>query len=155
MIDAGFPVEDDVYKPEHQWVFSFPVAVPDSSITADQMNALEQLELWLAYQNHYCEHKPSMTVYVKEHEWMEVGAWVYKHFDSVSGIAFLPYSEHGYKQAPYEELTEVKYQELLGKFPKTVDWGKLSQYEKDDTSVNHREFACSGTSCEIVDLVKN
>lgn len=152
MIEAGFPCEDDVMKPEHQWVFSFPVAVPDVSITADNLVALDQLELWTIYQNHWCEHKPSMTVYVREHEWMEVGAWVYKHFDNVCGIAFLPYSGHTYKQAPYEEVTQAEYDALLAKMPKGVDWAKLSKYESDDSSINHKEYACTGDKCEIVGL---
>jgi ribonucleoside-diphosphate reductase alpha chain len=152
MADAGFPVEEDAYRPEHQVVFSFPMMVPEVAITADQVHALDQLDLWLTYQNHWCEHKPSMTVYVKEHEWMEVGAWVYKHFDNVSGIAFLPYSGHTYKQAPFEACSQTEYEELLARMPKDVDWKLLQNYEKDDTSVNHREVACSGDKCEIVGL---
>jgi ribonucleoside-triphosphate reductase (thioredoxin) len=154
MIECGFPYENDYYKPEHQYVFSFPIKVPDNAVTADEVKALDQLELWMIYQNYYCEHKPSMTVYVQEHEWMEVGAWVYKHFDAVSGIAFLPYSEHGYKQAPYEAISQEQYDALVAKMPKDVDWQKLGTYESDDSSVNHRELACSGDKCEVVDLVK-
>lgn len=154
MAESGFPVEDDVYKPEHQYVFSFPVAVPEVSITADQINAIEQLELWLAYQNHWCEHKPSMTVYVREHEWMEVGAWVYKHFDSVSGIAFLPYSGHNYKQPPYQACNQAEFDELRKKMPQKVDWAALSKYESDDSSISHKEYACTGSSCEIVDITR-
>lgn len=153
MIEMGFPNEVDLWKPEHQMVFSFPVASPESSVVADSVSALEQLELWLIYRNHWCDHNQSCTVYIKEHEWMEVGAWVYKHFDEVAGIAFLPYSNQ-YKQAPYEEINKAEYDELLSKMPKKIDWSKLNKYETDDANVIHREVVCSGTSCELVDLVK-
>jgi ribonucleoside-diphosphate reductase alpha chain len=151
MTAAGFPVENDVFKPDHQVVFSFPMKVPASAITADNMTAIEQLELWHVYQSHWCEHKPSMTVYVREHEWMEVGAWVYRHFDEISGIAFLPYSGHVYKQAPYEECSQAEYDEMMKKMPKTVDWGQLCKFESDDTSINHKEYGCVGDKCELTD----
>ena len=154
MIESGFPWEADVYHPESQVVFSFPMKVPDKAVTANDINAIEQLELWLSYQNNWCEHKPSMTVYVKEHEWMEVGAWVYRNFDMVSGITFLPASGHSYRQAPYEEITEEQYSNMLADMPKAVDWMRINKYETDDTNVSHREMACNGTSCELVDLVK-
>jgi ribonucleoside-triphosphate reductase len=154
MIEAGFPFEDDVYRPESQTVFSFPMMAPDKAVTVDDIDAMDQLELWLSYQNNWCEHKPSMTVYIRESEWMEVGAWVYKHFDSVSGIAFLPYSGHTYKQAPYEVCSQAEHDALLAKMPKDVDWSNLRKYETDDTSVSHKEMACSGNSCELVDLVR-
>ena len=152
MVVAGFPWEQDVYRPENQMVFSFPMSIPDKAVTADEINAIDQLELWLAYQNHWCEHKPSMTVYVRDHEWMEVGAWVYKHFDNVCGIAFLPYSGHTYKQAPFEACSQAEYEALLAKIPKDVDWSLMKMYEVDDTSINHREVACSGDKCELVGL---
>lgn len=154
MKDMGFPCEDDLFKPEHQWVFSFPMKAPQVAVTSGETTAIDQLELWKMYQQHWCEHKPSATVYVKESEWMEVGAWVYRNFDSVSGIAFLPASGHAYKQAPYEEIFEDEYNKMLESMPKSVDWGKMKEYETDDSAVNHREVVCSGTSCELVDLVK-
>lgn len=152
MIAQGFPYEDDVMRPEHQIVFSFPSKSPDCSVTTDEIDAIEQLEMWKIYQLHWCEHKPSMTVYVKENEWMEVGAWVYRNFDIVSGIAFLPASGHTYKQAPYEEINDTEYNKLVDKMPKEIDWGKLKEYEVDDTSVSHKEYACTGGACEIVGL---
>jgi len=155
MVEMGFPVEDDQSSPEHNWVFSFPVKAPENSIVADDTDAMEQLEVWKMYQLNWCEHKPSMTVHVKEHEWMEVGAWVYNNFDIVSGITFLPYAGHTYKQAPYQEIRESEYVEWLERMPKSVDWNKLKDYEQDDeyASKNSKDYACSGGSCEVVDLV--
>lgn len=155
MLEQGFPMETDAYKPEHQVVFSFPMAAPKGAVTAEYLMALDQLKMWLIYQNHWCEHKPSMTVYIKEHEWMQVGAWVYDNFDAVSGIAFLPYSGHGYEQAPYEPVSKEEYDELLAKMPANVDWSMLKKFEVDDASVNHKEYACTGGTCELVDLVKD
>jgi ribonucleoside-diphosphate reductase alpha chain len=156
MTDVGFPVEDDVMKPEYQCVFSFPIKAPQNTITAAEIGAIDQLEIWKVYQTHWAEHKISMTVYVGESEWMDVGAWVYKHFDIMSGVAFLPrQGGHSYKQAPYEEITPAQYDDLLAKMPKNVNWSDLSSHESDDDSVNHREYACTSSgSCEIVDLVK-
>jgi ribonucleoside-diphosphate reductase alpha chain len=115
------------------------------------MTAIEQLELWKTYQEHFCEHKPSITVSVKEHEWLEVGAWVYKHFDSMSGVSFLPFSDHVYAQAPYQDCTEEEYEELLSRMPKDIDWSKLSEYEKDDHTIASQELACSSSDgCEIL-----
>jgi len=155
MASMGFPCEDDQTKPEHNWVSSFPVKVPDGSVVADELSAMEQLEMWKAYQKYWCEHKPSMTVYVREHEWMDVGAWVYSNFDIMSGITFLPYSGHTYKQAPYQNITEKEYEEMLAQMPKDVDWSKLMEYEADDeyASQNSKEYACSAGACDVVDLV--
>jgi ribonucleoside-diphosphate reductase alpha chain len=155
MLDQGFPMEIDAYKPDHQVVFSFPMAVPKGSITADNLMALDQLDMWLIYQNYWCEHKPSMTVYIQESEWMRVGAWVYDNFDAVSGIAFLPYEKHGYAQAPYEPVSKQEYEALLAKMPPDVDWSLLKNYEVDDTSINHKEYACTGGACELVDVVSS
>lgn len=149
MVDVGFPVEDDVTKPDHNWVFSFPMKSPKESIMRDDMTALDQLELWKVYQEHWCEHKPSITVYVREHEWLDVGAWVYKHFDSISGVSFLPHTEHVYQQAPYQEIKKEEYLELVSKMPKEVDWGKLSEFESDDFTVASQELACVAGVCEI------
>ena len=151
MIDAGFPAEDDVTKPDHTYVFSFPIKSPDNAIYRSDMNAIQQLELWLAYQRHWCEHKPSITVSVREEEWPEVGAWVWNHFDEMSGVSFLPFSDHVYAQAPYQDCTKEEYEALLAKMPKNVDWSKLSDYERQDTTVGSQELACSAAGgCEIL-----
>jgi ribonucleoside-diphosphate reductase alpha chain len=153
MKDAGFPVEDDIMNPSHTAVFSFPMKADKESIFRNDMSAIEQLELWLIYQNHWCEHKPSVTISVKEEEWLEVGAWVYKHFDVMSGVSFLPFSEHVYKQAPYQDIKKEEYEKLLSLMPKNVDWSILSEYEKTDMTTGSQELACTGGVCEVVDLV--
>lgn len=152
MKDQGIPNEPDVMKPDATTVFSFPMKSPTGAITRNDMTAIEQLELWLIYQRHWCEHKPSITVTVRDHEWMEVGAWVYKHFDEVSGVSFLPHSEHTYKQAPYQDCSEREYLDALALMPAKIDWSKLSDYETEDTSKGSQTFACVGGACEIVDL---
>ena len=149
MVDAGFPVEDDVMNPSHTSVFSFPMKVHKSAVFRTDMTAIEQLELWLTYQKHWCEHKPSVTISVKEHEWLEVGAWVYANFDYMSGVSFLPFSEHTYKQAPYQDCDEKEYQMVLDKMPKNVDWKKLSEYEQMDMTTSSQELACAAGGCEI------
>jgi ribonucleoside-triphosphate reductase len=152
LISEGIPAEPDVMKPDSTTVFSFPMKSPDSAVCRTDMDAIEQLELWLTYQRHWCEHKPSVTISVKEHEWMDVGSWVYNHFDEVSGISFLPFSEHTYKQAPYQDIDEETYNELLTKMPSSVDWSKLQEFEKEDTTSGGRELACTAGVCEVVDL---
>ena len=149
MVDKGFPVEDDLMKPETGLIFSFPVESPKNSVFRDDRTALEQLELWKTYQEFYCEHKPSITVYVKEHEWLQVASWVYDNFDMVSGVAFLPHSGHSGLQAPYQECTEEDYEVLLKDMPMDIDWTELAEYEKVDTTEGMKEFACTGTSCEF------
>ena len=149
MTEAGFPVEDDVMNPSHTAVFSFPMKVDKSAVFRTDMGAIQQLELWLIYQKHWCEHKPSVTISVKEDEWLEVGAWVYKHFDFMSGVSFLPFSDHTYKQAPYQDIDESGYSILLDKMPKEVDWTKLSEYEKTDMTIGAQELACAAGFCEI------
>jgi ribonucleoside-diphosphate reductase alpha chain len=153
--DSGIPAEDDVTKPNDTYVFSFPVKSPSHAITRDKLTAIQQLEVWLVYQRNWCEHKPSITVSVKEDEWMEVGAWIYKHFDEVSGISFLPYSEHTYVQAPYQEITKDQYDELFLKMPKNIDWNALSLYELEDTTTGTQALACVSGECEIVDIGKS
>ena len=149
MVDAGFPVEDDVMNPSHTAVFSFPMKVDKGAVFRTDMTAIEQLELWLIYQKHWCEHKPSVTISVKEHEWLEVGAWVYEHFDYMSGVSFLPFSEHTYKQAPYQDCDEVQYKEILKMMPTNVDWTKLGEYETQDMTTSSQELACVAGGCEI------
>ena len=155
METQGFPCEPDVMKPEHTMVFSFPMRTPKNAVFRTDMTAIEQLELWLKYQRFWCEHKPSITVSVKEDEWMGVGAWVWEHFDEVSGVSFLPFSDHTYKQAPYQDCTDVEYKELLSSMPRDVDWSKLGEYEQEDNTAGTQTFACSGNSCEVVDLTTN
>ena len=152
MKEKGFPCEPDITKPEHTMIFSFPMKSPKTSIFRNDKNAIEQLEHWLLYQRYWCEHKPSVTISVKEHEWMEVGAWVYYHFNEVSGVSFLPYSDHVYKQAPYQDCTKKEYEKLLKQMPKNIDWRELGDYEKEDNTTSSQTYACSGSACEIVDL---
>lgn len=150
MVAQGFPVEDDYMQPNN-YVFSFPIKSPKNAVFRDDYGAMQQLELWKVYADNWTEHNPSITVYVKQDEWLEVGAWVYKNFDSVRGISFLPFSDHVYKQAPYQEITEAQYKELAAKMPK-ADWGKLIEFEHEDNTTGTQTLSCTGGSCEIVDL---
>ena len=152
MISQGIPAEPDVMKPDSTTVFSFPMQSPAGAVCRTDMTAIEQLELWLMYQRHWCEHKPSVTISVKEEEWMDVGSWVYEHFDEVSGISFLPFSEHTYQQAPYQDITSIEYDEAKIKMPEKIDWSLLSDFEKEDTTSGGRELACTAGVCEVVDL---
>ena len=154
MEDEGIPCEPDVMKPDSVKVFTFPMKAPEGALLRDERTAIEQLELWLMYQKYYCEHKPSVTISVKEHEWMEVGAWVYKHFDEVSGVSFLPYSDHTYQQAPYEDCTEGVYLEAVGGMPKAVNWSRIKEYELSDNTMGMKTLACTGSVCEMVDLIE-
>ena len=153
MKDKGFPNEPDVMKPEHVTVFSFPVRSPLGCVTRNDMTALEQLELWLVYQRDWCEHKPSVTITVREEEWPVVGGWVYDHFDEISGISFLPQSDHSYRQAPYQECTVAEYNKMLKQMPVNIDWNDLGEYEKEDNTSGSQTMACVGGACEIVDLI--
>ena len=151
--EVGIPVEDDVMKPNDTYVFSFPVKAPDGAIVRNDLTAIDHLNIWLVYQRAWCEHKPSITVSVKEDEWMEVGAWVYKNFDEVSGISFLPHSEHSYKQAPYQEVSKEEYNALVAKMPKNIRWEDLSFYETEDGTSPSATLACSSDgNCELVDI---
>ena len=152
MMDMKFPHEPCVMKPDTTMVFSFPVRSP-GSITRNDITAIEHLEIWLTFQRHWCEHKPSITITVKENEWMEVGAWVYRHFDEISGISFLPHSDHSYRQAPYQECSLEDCSALEQVLPNSVEWSKtLVSYEKEDSTAGTQTFACSGDKCELVDL---
>ena len=152
MKDAGIPAEPDVMKPDSTTVFSFPMKSPSGAITRTEMTAIEQLDYWLLFQRHWCEHKPSVTISVKEHEWMRVGAWVYDNFDEVSGISFLPFSEHTYKQAPYQDIEEEEYDILTKAMPTAIDWSRLQEFEKEDTTTGSKELACTAGVCEMVDI---
>ena len=152
MRDMNIPNEPDFTSPDSVTVFSFPMKSPDNAICRNDMSALEQLELWLKIANNYCEHKPSVTISVKEHEWLEVGSWCWNNFGALSGISFLPFSEHTYKQAPYQDIDKNMYLDLSTKMPLSIDWDKLQQYEKGDTTTGTQELACTGGVCEIVDI---
>jgi ribonucleoside-diphosphate reductase alpha chain len=152
MIDQGVPSEPCVMKPDTTTVFSFPMMSPSGSRLRNDLSAVEQLDIWLIYQEHWCEHKPSVTVTVKEEEWLDVGAFVFKHFDKMSGVSFLPHSDHVYQQAPYQECTEDEYDAMLLKMKTRIDWSKLRDYESVDTTAGSQTMACSGDSCEIVDI---
>ena len=149
MTDVGFPVEDDAMNPSHTSVFSFPMKVDRGAVFRTDMSAIEQLELWKTYQENWCEHKPSVTISVKEHEWLDVGAWVYENFSYMSGVSFLPFSEHTYKQAPYQDCTKEEYEILLNQMPKVVEWEKLAEYEQTDMTIGAQELACAAGFCEI------
>ena len=149
----GFPNEPDVSKPEHTTVFSFPQKSPEGAICRTEMTAWKQLSLWHTYAKEWCEHKPSVTVSIKEDEWVNTAAWVYENFDDISGISFLPFSDHTYRQAPYQDCSEEEYKELLNKMPKDVNWASLAEFETQDYTSASQEFACtSEKGCEIVDI---
>ena len=152
MKDQGIPSEPDIMKPDVTTVFSFPIKAPDGAIVTENLTAIEQLETWLIYQRHWCCHKPSITVNVKPDEWFEVGAFVHKHFDEMSGVSFLPYNEHTYQQAPYQDISATDYKTLYSRMPKTIDWSKLSEYEEEDTTKSSQTLACTGDVCEVVDI---
>ena len=152
MKDKGIPNEPCVMKGDTTTVFSFPVKSPDNAVTRNDMTAIEQLDLWLTYQRHWCEHKPSVTISVRDAEWMEVGAFVYKHFDEMSGVSFLPHTDHTYQQAPYQDCTKEEYEKLLAKMPISIAWSELTEYESEDNTAGSQTMACTGDSCELVDL---
>jgi ribonucleoside-diphosphate reductase alpha chain len=152
MKNMGFPNEPDVMKPDSTTVFSFPVKSPEGAVTRNEMSAIEQLEMWMIYQRHWCEHKPSVTISVREEEWMDVGAFVYNNFDEISGISFLPHFDHVYRQAPYQDCSRSDYEMLEKIMPKTIDWSKLAEYEQEDNTKGSQTLACAADGCEIVDL---
>jgi len=154
MKSVGIPNEPDVMQPEATTVFYFPQKAPDGALTRRELSAIQHLELWKTLQEHWCEHKPSITVNVKESEWADVAAWVYGNFDVLSGVAFLPMDDHTYKQAPYQECDEATYNELVSRMPSSINWSDLSFYETSDTTTGSQELACSGGVCEIVDIGK-
>lgn len=145
--EKGVPCEDDVMKPEADWVFSFPVASPEHAVFRNDMTAIQQLEHYLLVAAHWCEHNPSITVYVREHEWLEVGAWVYKNFDKIGGVSFLPHTDHVYRQAPYQEIDKETYEKLAAEFP-VIDWSEFREYEDNTTA--SQEMACIGGACEVI-----
>jgi len=152
MKDQGVPSEPEVYKPDQTTVFSFPMKAPKGAVVTADMSAIDQLNMWLMYQRHWCEHKPSVTVNIKSSEWLDVGAFVYENFDEMSGVSFLPFDDHTYQQAPYQHCGRSEYEKMLSFMPKSIDWTKLSAYETEDNTSGSQTMACSGDSCEIVDL---
>lgn len=152
MIDSGFPVEDDVMNPSHINVFSFPMKSPDKAVTRNDDGAINQLKRWLIYRTHWCEHNQSITITVRENEWLDVAAWVYRHFDDIGGVSFLPHSDHSYRQAPYQECTREEYEELAARMPKDIDWREFDKYEDRDNTESSQTMACVAGACEIVDL---
>ena len=150
MVDQGVYHEDDITKPEHTLVFYFPIKSPDKSLTRIDLSAIEHLEIWKMYQDHWCEHKPSATISVREAEWLKVGAWVWDNFDRISGVSFLPYADHSYQQAPYQEITEDEYKEWMNKTVHEIDWDLITEYEKEDMTENTKELACTAGACEIL-----
>ena len=150
MIDQGFHTEDEEFRKDTTAVVSFPIKAPEGAVVRRDQSAMEALDLWLLYQREWCEHKPSVTITVKEDEWVEVGAWVYKHFDEVSGISFLPHTDHTYVQAPYQDLTPNEYDEWIIKHPMPeIDWDALSKFEQEDNTISSQTLACVGGSCEL------
>jgi len=150
MVDQGVYHEDDITKPEHTLVFYFPIQSPKDSLVRKDLTAIEHLEIWKTYQNHWCEHKPSATISVRENEWLDVGSWVWNNFDTISGVSFLPYADHSYQQAPYQEITKKEYKKWLKKTTNKVDWSLLMDYEKEDMTENTKELACTAGACEII-----
>jgi len=152
MKQVGFPCEPDVMKPDSNLVFSFPIKSPDAAVTVDEVGAIEQLELWKAYQLHWCEHKPSVTVYYTADEFLPCMNWIWENFELASGISFLPYSEHTYAQAPYQEITEEQYNDAVLEMPTTINWNDLADFESEDMTSGAQTLSCSAGACEVVDL---
>lgn len=151
--DFGVPNEPDVMKPDATTIFSFPIAAPKNAVVTEDLSAIDHLEVWKMYRTHWTEHNPSVTINVKEDEWVDVAAWVYDNFDHIGGVSFLPASEHTYKQAPYQEVSEVEYREMVEKMPKNIPWQSLPLYELEDSTTGSQELACTSGACEIVDIV--
>ena len=150
MVDQGVYHEDDITKPDHTLVFYFPIKSPKKSLTRIDLSAIEHLKIWKTYQDHWCEHKPSATISVRESEWLKVGAWVWDNFDRISGVSFLPYADHSYQQAPYQEIFEDEYNEWMEKTVHEIDWSRITEYEKEDMTENTKELACTAGACEII-----
>jgi ribonucleoside-triphosphate reductase len=152
MKDSGIPHEPDVMKPDHTTVFSFPQKAPEGALTRKDVSAIDHLNIWKIYKQHWTEHNPSVTINVREEEWIEVANWVYQNWEDVGGISFLPYTEHTYKQAPYQDCTEADYFLAKAKIPEQIDWSLLSAYEHEDTTTGSQTLSCSAGNCEVVDI---
>jgi ribonucleoside-triphosphate reductase len=151
--DFGIPFEPDVMKPDATTVFYFPIKAPNNAIVTESLSAIDHLEIWKVYRTHWTEHNPSVTINVKEDEWVDVAAWVYKNFDSIGGVSFLPASEHSYKQAPYQAITKEEYVAALAKMPQNIPWSSLPLYELEDSTTGSQELACVAGACDVADLV--
>ncbi len=151
--EKGVPYEVDVTNVSNL-VFSFPIAAPSGCITRTDRTAIETLDHYLLFKHYWCEHNPSITVYVKENEWLDVGAWVYKNLDDIGGVSFLPHNDHVYQQAPYQDLDQYTYHKLASEFP-TINWEEFDSYEVDDANMNMHELSCVSGACEYVDSVRN
>jgi ribonucleoside-diphosphate reductase alpha chain len=149
--DQGVPNEPDVTKPKHTTVFSFPKRSPEGAVCTKDMTAIDQLEMWKVLADEWCDHNPSTTIQVKEDEWVGVFSWMYNEWDSICGIALLPYSEHTYQQAPYQEISKEEYEEAMAEMP-SIDWWVLGDYEVEDGTTGQHDLACSGGVCEVVDI---
>jgi ribonucleoside-diphosphate reductase alpha chain len=149
---SGIPNEPDHLKPEHTTVFAFPMMAPKGSVCRTDMTAMQQLEIWKEYAQHWCEHKPSVTISVKEDEWVSVGAWCWENFEHVSGISFLPFSDHTYQQAPYQDINEKTYKKLVKDMPTAIDWSGLQDFETGDNTKGSQQLACTAGVCELVDI---
>ena len=152
MKTKGIPCEPDVMNPSHTSVFSFPMKTDSGAVFRNSMSAIEQLEIWKVYAEHWCEHKPSVTISVKENEWVNVGNWCWDNFNYLSGVSFLPFSDHTYQQAPYQDIDKEKYEELNTKMPTDIDWSDLKHYETEDNTKGSQELACVAGACELVDI---
>ena len=155
LIQQEVPHEDCVMQPKDITIFSFPIKSPENAVTRNDLSATEHLDLWRVYQSSWCEHKPSITISVKEDEWMQVGSYVWNNFDEMCGVSFLPFTDHVYRQAPYQDLAEDEYNLARSKMPEKIDWSKLSEFESEDRTTSSQEFACTAESCEVVDIVDN
>lgn len=154
MKDNGLPNEIDLHHPDTTTIFAFPTKAPENSYTYKNYNPIDHLELWMHYQKHWCDHKPSVTINYTDDSFMDIGQWVFNNWDWVSGISFLPHTDHVYEQAPFEEISEEAYLESIKQVPNDIDWSRLSSYEVEDTTVNSHSLACTGGACELVDLVE-
>ena len=152
--EFGVPNEPDVMKPDATTIFSFPIAAPQNAIVTEDLSAIDHLEIWKTYRTYWTEHNPSVTINVKEEEWVDVSAWVFKNFDHIGGVSFLPASEHSYKQAPYQPISEKEYKEAVSLMPKRIPWESLPLYELEDNTTGSQELACTAGACDIVDLVQ-
>jgi ribonucleoside-diphosphate reductase alpha chain len=150
--DAGVPTEPCVMKPNDTSVFSFPMKSPPGAITGAGLSAIKHLNLWKKYQDFWCTHKPSVTISYSDDEYPDIVAWVWRHFGSISGISFLPRSDHTYQQAPYQTCTEAEYEAMLARMPAKIDWSKLAEYETEDATKGSQEFACTANGCEITEI---
>jgi ribonucleoside-diphosphate reductase alpha chain len=143
----GFPSEPCVMKPDSTTVFSFPQKVGEGAVLREDLSAVEHLDLWLVFQRHWCEHKPSVTISVNENEWPKVGAWTWDHFDEVTGVSYLPYDGGTYRQAPYEEITAGEYLQMALSMPEDIDWDSF--IEGTDNVEGAQMLSCTAGACEI------